>query len=404
MNLYSLLIRKVLIMSITHSVPLSAKQFTENDLAISLLYVNPQVYPGLYDNSQLREGFRYVTRKIMNIDDIIDDLDAAFNGIDIKALGQNNLTYQHQAIRANSRGENADDVDASINGAGYELCHVPVSVCRCPNGSDMRMDGRTRLTFLRSVGFKNIIVDYYESDTWEAYFIEAIKRNPPSKPRSPMKKEDIVTHCNIAIEKGWMKREPDDIIKRVRDISNCMIKSNTLDKIVHSVMYGTGHTSAVLSLNEDSAKNWLRTNGYFDNDKDNGIYYHVVSSSAWTKAIKSASDKYNDLIEDGRKVKELRVVIHTGTLEGANPATSWKGKIDAFRNGWKQDLTSIETALFTDYSRRPVIKLYGAIPAVSMLSAEYPMDRLVMFHVGQLKNKDFSEIDMEDNFIEKFMI
>lgn len=391
-------------MALVHSVPLSAKKFTQEHLDISKQYINPEVYPGLYDNAQLRKGFRYVGRKIMNIEDIIMDIEKAFEGIDIKSLGNNHFIVQSVAIRANSKGENADDVNSSINSAGFELCHIPISVANCPNGLDMILDGRTRLYYLLSLGFTNVIVDYYECDSWDTYFLEALKRNPPSKPRSPMKREDIIANCNVAVEKGWLKKERDDIIKRVMEITNGLIKNNTLEKIVHSVMYGTGHTAAVLSLTEDSATKWLRTNGYFDNEKDNGIYYHVVSASAWTKAIKSAADALDELTEMGKKVKELRVVIHTGTLEGADPAKSWKGKIDTFRRNWQSDLKNIESGFFTEYTRRPTIKLYGAIPVVSMLSAEYPMDRLVMFHVGKLKNSSFIQIDVDESLEESLLV
>jgi hypothetical protein len=48
------------------------------------------------------------------------------------------------------------------------------------------------------------------------------------------------------------------------------------------------------------------------------------------------------------------------------------------------------------------------MPAVAGLADKYPMDKLVMFHVGQLRTKTFSEIDLEANMnmvigLESFM-
>jgi hypothetical protein len=383
-------------MNIVHSVPISAKKFTQKHLELSNLYFNPSVYPGLYSNTELGDDFRYVDRRIVDINSItLDDYDI-FTDSDLKGYANNIGFTQIAAIRAHGRGENADKVDASIAAEGFELSHAPISVAQCPNKKDMILDGRTRLAQLKKLGFTNVIVDYYICNSWNAYIVEGAKRNPPAKPRSPMKKEDIITHCNVAVKNGWMKREVGEIENRIKEIAGNLINYYTKQKIIHSVMYGVGHTSSVSSFDETTASNWMKRNGYIDNDKDNGIYYKVVSASAWSKAITASADKLCEELEaNGKKVKELRIVLHTGTLDGADPSASWQGKIDSFRNGWKSDLHNIEKAFFTDSSRRATIKLYGAIPAVAELSGTYPLDRLVMFHVGKLKTMSFSEIATE---------
>jgi hypothetical protein len=53
-----------------HSVPLSAKKFTKQDLEISLKYISTDVYPGLYSDDELPKGTKFVGRKLMNINDI----------------------------------------------------------------------------------------------------------------------------------------------------------------------------------------------------------------------------------------------------------------------------------------------------------------------------------------------
>jgi hypothetical protein len=382
--------------NLVHSVPTSAKKFLQSHLDVSLLYVNPKVYPGLYDSKELHTGMKYVDRRIVPIDEIELDVGSIFTGLDLKGFGNNHFVTQNAAIRLNGRGENADAVIADINANGYELSHWPISVALCPNNEDMILDGRTRLEALKLAGFSNVIVDYYTCNSWDAYFSEALKRNPLPKPRSPMKKEDVISHCNISIERGWLKRDPVAITARVKEVAGNTISYNTLQKIIHSVMYGFSHTASVLSLDENKGASWLKQCGYIDNDKNNGIYYKVVSASAWTKAVGAAADYLCELEDNGKKVKELRIVLHTGTLDGADPVKSWQGKIDSFRDGWKNDINNIDRAFFEDSTRRDKIRLYGAIPAVGILSNVYPMDKLVMFHVGKLKDSSFTQINLDE--------
>jgi len=384
-------------MKLVHSVPMSAKKFTQEDLDISMKYVNTSVYPGLYDKKELHEGIEFDKRKIVPINTINFDISEAFIDLDLKDLLKNNFLSQPTAIRLNGRGENADEVISYIHKVGFELSHWPISIALCPDGKIYILDGRTRLEALNLCKFTNVIVDFYVCTSWRAFFAEAIKRNPPQQPRSPMKKEDIISHCGVFIEKGWLKRDYNEINTHIKQIAGDNIKNNTLQKIIHNVMNGSGYTSGVLSLSEAKAAKWLQTNGYFDNENNNGIYYIAVSASAWTKAVKQSADKLVDELEgNGKRVKELRVVLHTGTLDGADPEKSWQGKIDSFRTGWKSDIDNIEKAFFKGASRRAVIKLYGAIPAVSSLSGKWPMDKLVMFHVGTLKDSLFSEINFEE--------
>ena len=64
-------------MSITHAVPLSEKIFTQEHVEISKQYVNPKVWPGLYDNKALKINFKtlkFIDRRIMDIKDMLYDI------------------------------------------------------------------------------------------------------------------------------------------------------------------------------------------------------------------------------------------------------------------------------------------------------------------------------------------
>jgi hypothetical protein len=378
-------------MALSHSVPMSAKKFTEADRLKSLQYYSPDVWPGLY--SDLPNGMRFVGRVLIKIKDI--ELDIGIDADD-KEFHNNFFVSQSGAIRIYGVGENADDVKASLNEHGYELSHVPMSVAKI-HGKQMILDGRTRLWALKEAGFENVIVDLYEIDEWKVYYSEGLRRNPRPRPSSPMTKAEVINNCNYRIQNGWLKREWSAIIDYVNDVTDKSFKPEVCKKIAHNVMFGIGYSASVISFGKDSATAWLKRNGYIDNVNNNGIYYEVFASSAYSKAVAGAASKMLELENEGKTVKELRIVIHTGTLEGSNPIISWEDAVDSFRQGWKNDLNNIGKYFFgtTDLVSR--IKLYGVIPAVQQLAELYPMDKLVMFHIGNLKTKSFSEIRTENS-------
>lgn len=377
-------------MQLSYSVPLSAKEFTEVDRLKSLQYYNKETWPGLYTN--LPKGMRYVDRFIVKIEDIV--LDVSTDG-DAKKIYNNFFMKQSGAIRMYGVGENANEVYTSLKEHGFELSNQPISVAGI-HGFNMILDGRTRLWGLKNAGFENVIIDLYEIDEWEIYFREGLRRNSRPRPSSPMTKADVVNNCNNAIENGWLKREWDDIMAYVNDVTDKSFATNVCRKIAHNVMYGIGYSASVLTINKEVAKVWLKQNGYQDNVNNNGIYYEAFASSAYSKAVAGAAGRLAELEEEGKTVKELRIVIHTGTLEGSNPIISWEDAVDSFRRGWTDDLNHIGKYFFGADDLGSRIKLYGAIPAVVQLSQLYPMDKLVMFHVGPLKNKLFSKIRLED--------
>jgi hypothetical protein len=381
-----------------HSVPVSAKIFTPEDLELSLKYIDPDFcYPGLYKKSS--DKFYFVDRRIVDIKSIeTDPPEFAFAEQDTKQKA--NFFSQTVFVRATGRGANADYVDASIVSSGYELSHVPISVSKCPNGKLIIVDGRTRLNQLIQLGFTNVIVDYYVCTEWKEFLKTAIYRNRPDSPRSPMTKSDIINNCNGAIKMGWLKRETEEIRRYVEEITDNRIQKDVLNKIILSVQKGQGHSSDVVSFDEKSAEKFLVDNGYIDNQNNNGIYYKVYASTAWTKAFVYAAKTLQKYKTEGKNVKELRVIIHTGTLDAADPAQSWKSKIDNFRTGWKSDFNDVENSHFKDPERRSVIRLYGAIPAVTGIG--YAMDKLVMFHVSPLKDNYFHELDKPKQFFGLF--
>lgn len=378
---------------LVHSVPMSVKKFTKKDIDISKKYINPEVYPGLYGPSELPKNLKFISRQLIDIDDfLIDDEGAMDKSVPTHARhGKTNIT--NQTARANSRGEYANHVHHSLRTFGYKLDNIPMSIAVWVDGSKYMINGRTRLEELRRQDFKNIIADVYECTSWEAYHDAKQLFNVRSDPYSPHTMEDIVTTCQLAISKGWIKSTYDDILKKVNEVAPGCFLDSEVNKIVFRAMNSKSLQSTAYTTK--GAAEDLRKFGYIDNHQNNGIYYFVYSAEGSVKMIPTAAKYLSEILHD-KKVKELRIVIHTGTLQGADPEASWKSKIDNCRNAWRHYLQYIKDSYFGT-EIKDVIKLYGAMPAVASLADKYPMDKLVMFHVGQLRTKTFSEIDLEEN-------
>jgi hypothetical protein len=382
---------------IVHSVPLSAKKFTENDLEVSLKYINPEVYPGLYSKDVLPVGVTYKCRKLMNIADIRLDIPDNFDDLPEQEIEDNIL--QGGGARVAGIGGNAKNVVASIDAHGFKLSHIPISVAKGPNDKDTLVNGRTRLFKLKAAGFTTVIVDYYHADNWDSFLKMTVMTNGVEDPYSPHTKGDIIYHCNHAIKQGRLKRENNEVLARVQELAPSSFAPTTINKIVNAVLNGDSYTSTCRGFTEATATKWLKDHGYHDNEKGNGIYYKVLSTEFAKKAHTMTALFMQDDLK-GLDVKELRIVLHTGTLDAADPEVSWANKIDNFRHRWETYSEAIEKHFFDRPKVKNTIRLYGAIPAVYSLSEKYNMDYLVMFHVGKLKDYTLSEIhgaaDFED--------
>lgn len=383
---------------LVHSVPMSAKKFTQKDLEISLQYISPNVYPGLYNKDDIPVGLTYIDRQIIPIDSFLNDDEQSIDkNIASKSRHLSADEAAVQSARTNGRGEQAQKVYHSVRTFGFKLDTKPISIAIFPDGSKYLINGRTRIQELNRHSFKNIIADVYKCASYEAYHEAKQLFNVREDPYSPHTMEDVVKTVQYAIERGWIKRDYAECEKKVNKVAPGCFSPVEIGKIVARSM--AGPLASSISYTTKSAFKEIRKMGYIDNENNNGIYYFVYSSEGPVKAIPAAC-KY--LQEDlaGKKVKELRVVIHTSTLQGADPELSWKNKIDNFRTTWKNYTQYIKDAFFTkDSEFLHKIKLFGALPAVSLLASEYPMDKIVMFHVGKLKNNLFSQLSLNNGLL-----
>lgn len=388
-------------MATVHSVPMSAKKFTKRDLENSLIYVNNTVaWPGLYNNTELGKkfpGLSYVDRRIIKIKDVHYDPDTETLEkfpLEIRAVHERN-NFKMQKVRAKGRGENYPQVWESLNADGYELSHIPMSVCFLHDGTVHLMNGRTRIEELVRHGFENILADYYTCDDYFSFGKFALFSNPPESPRSPMKMEDIVTYALHEISIGRLKNNDDDVKKYIEDVTDGKASKGVVDKCLSRIR--SKDNSVSLTYTDAEARIWLKDHGYHDNMNNNGIYYYIASKESAGSSVLAAASYCKGLLEDNKKVKELRIVINPGYLPGSDAAESWKKKIDDFRNNFLKNFTVIRDHYFKEYELKNMIKVFGAIPSVNSLAHKHPLDKIVMFTTGRLKYETFAEIDTKDS-------
>lgn len=371
-------------------VPIHAKKFNSKDLELSLKYFS-QEHP-VYDN--LPDGFKYIERTIMPIDDI--------DTSDISLAGSPNSAYT-QSARSNGRGQFADDVHASIEQQGYKLDKEPISVVICPDKRKHACNGRTRLEKLQKLDFENVIVDVFETDSWDAFHVHSLQSNQLADPYSPFIVSDLEEYALNACRTGVLKIDYEEIFNKLKSIGGTSFKDQTYHKIANNVISSGDRDLKLFAHTDATAKKWLNDNGYIDNYNNNQIYYFPYASSSWSKAFVNAANYYNSLITEGKPVKELRVVIHTGILNGADGEKCWKGRIDRFRRKWFDVFETIEKVYFIESTRKTIIKLYGAIPAVSSISDEWPLSQMVQFNKGRLsKDTYFTDLDSDDSLSSLF--
>jgi len=385
-------------MSLSHAVPLSEKTFTQEHVELSKAYINPKVWPGLYNNKVLSKNFpglKFKDRRVMAIKDIIydipeDQLDqypSIMRGFAVK----NKMMVQ--SARSNGRGNKAPEVWASIRQNGYVLSHIPMAACLMMDKKVYFNDGRTRLEELIAQGFTHVLVDYYECSDWHSFVMFSLYRNPTENPRSPQTLNDVITSGINEVTTGRLKNTQSDIEHFVKTVTNDAYGSQKFGMIVQGIQAGKKSTSQ--SFKEEEAKSWLTSMGYNNNENDNGIYYLVVSIESKTSTILAAANELTRLKSIGVQVKKLRLVINPGTLKGANPEKSWKDGADSFIQTHKESLNVIKDCYFNGTKLDNIIELYGIIPSVFSLAQEYPLDKLVIFDkIFSTHQKTFQDLGL----------
>jgi len=371
-------------------VTVDTKTFTKDHLEQSTNFINPKFYPELY--KQLYGNLKFIDRRLMDINSFVLDTPTISDA-------KTNTGGVSQTARILGEGVNKDQVWSSLD-KGYILSKVPPSVVRV-NGVDYLCNGRTRHGKLILQDKTNMIVDYYEAETWDEFHFFAILSNRASEPESPHTLMDVKHYCDQAIKNGALKKDWNDISTRVNAIVDGAFSAVKKKKIVSDIYHGDNLSENFMAYDEKTSQEFLHKCGYKDNINNNGIYYVSIASSFHGKALSNAAKCYDKLTSQGKSVKELRVIVHTGTLEGEEPMACWRRRIDKFRNKWNILKNQMKAAWFTSHAKeKNVIQLYGATPACIELSHKFPMDKAVLFDKGTLKEHFFEDLDENFNPIQ----
>jgi hypothetical protein len=271
-----------------------------------------------------------------------------------------------QPIRKSGRNHKKTELAHSIS-LGWKLNLRPISVIHV-NGLLIQLDGRTRLIILfDEYRYKNAIVNVYkfvgEYETNSSLQEDAIENfglsaNEDVAPAGHNLKEDWVQIGINKIARGTLDSDYDAIESWLQNNARSFTKSKitTMASTIHQQMSNTNAGLQLIAWSDTQGENWLNLNGYY-NTKD--ILYHVVSSDFPSKAIFSSAD-----LAQKNPGKEIRVIIHTGRLEGKDAGKAFVKKVLGFQDEWYLKLSQTSFGFFSGKSPTDSpIKLFGSLPA-----------------------------------------
>jgi hypothetical protein len=328
--------------------------FTEDDLQLAKSLLNKDGSPEFYKpydgtTQSLPKGIEFVSTMLVEESTII-----------------RSGAGSRQAIRKSGLNHKKTQLAHSIS-LGWKLNLQPISVIHV-NGILIQLDGRTRLMILLDeYRCKNAIVNVYkfvgEYETNYSLQEDAIENfglnaNEDNAPAGHNLKEDWVRIGINKIARGTLDSDYDAIESWLQNNAKSFTKSKitTMTSTIHQQMSNTNAGLQLIAWTDTQGENWLKLNGY-PNTKD--VLYDVVSSDFPSKAIFSSAD-----LAQKNPGKEIRVVIHTGRLEGKDAAKAFVKKVLEFQDEWYLKLSQTSFGFFNGKSPTDSpIKLFGSLPA-----------------------------------------
>jgi hypothetical protein len=329
--------------------------FTEEDLEIAKSLLNKSANPQFYEPNDgtsytLPPGIEYVDTTI----------------IDEKALTREGTIGSSQPIRAAGGNLKRGDLARDIAENGWKLYCMPIAVI-IKNGKIVFLDGRTKDNILLGHKYLNRIVNLYkfvgehehdialQDDAIEDFGLEG---NEEKFIAGHNVQEDFVQIALRKIERGTLKLEKNEILSWVNSRAKSFSKQKRED-MASRIYHHTAGTNAglnVISWTSEEAQVWLKSNNYINNNK---VIYLVQSAEMTSKAFFAACAL---VVENPDK--EIRLVIHTGTLTGWDRPKRYVEKILKFRKDFLLKLSQTSYGFFGGHRFNfDNIKLYGALPA-----------------------------------------
>lgn len=295
--------------------------------------------------------------------------------IDIKDIISNNIFFSQTARL--TRNPEMQNIQEDIKANGYSLTELPIMVMRMSNGKFVVLEGRTRLEILIGLGMTNIIADVFEETTEANALRFAVSQNAQKKPYGEASFKDVYKAVMTLIRMNEVdKKSPhfeDLVFHEVMKITT-KLKPGQINQIVNEAKNLAAGEESIISFPQGmGARDWLTKHNYVDT---RGIKYIAVGTFE-DKVIRSMIRQIPDM---DPTVKEVRLVIHGGTLNANDPEGDWIKRCRDFPDTFKKTLKDISKVFFGGVPLKlDRIKLYGAIPMVKSLEHQYPMGELYLF-------------------------
>ena len=325
------------------------KTFTDKHLEISKQLVNEQTNPDLFG-----KHFKFGEDKGRSL-------------VPIKDVSWLTTSRFSQYSRASGGNPKYKEIKNDILEHGYKLNKEPIALWH-KAGALYPLTGHTRKEILSEYNMTNIIANVYTMNENNASLCGLVF-NRPEEPKAPFTMIDVQNEIKHAIDEGWIKHTGDDDKFR-KDINDRIdmicgptgFTDNKKNYIVFAILnqYNDkkkGAKEIIAWLNSTAIKLWMDQNNYIDTDE---VIYMVTSFSQVSKAIFRAAE-----LSIENSDKEIRVVAHTGVLDGYDLKKCFDERVSDFRELWYDKLTAVRSSYFNNTPlRTDKILLWGYLPAM----------------------------------------
>jgi len=350
--------------------------------------------------------------------------------IDRVNIADINMTgmFTSQGVRAGGKNPKFKQIAQDIREFGFKLMHPAICLFRMPNGELIPMNGRTRLEILvHQHNFTNIIAIIYEAKP--EYIVNGkisdevlddlsqfgLLANSHSDPQGDLQLEDVYLEVCNAIDRKWIEDtvnppgSADYLVKQVTERVNAVcgegcFSQGKRSRLIFRILNTNNPNFVVKSwTSKGLPQQWLKKNGYknvkptFTLDEDGnevvdkrGIMYVCLSSATASKGIISAASTAFEF-----KNYDIKIIVHTGTLEGYDLEECYENKVQAFRDFYNESLLEMGYGYFNRKSatKRP-IELLGALPAVGSYFAEDPRCEKLVKYVPKTLLNDMTGLEV----------
>ena len=352
--------------------------FTENQAKINRETVSEGAYPHLYGD-EIPPEIRIDQRSVLIRADSVES----------NVLGATDINI----ARSEDGNPKLPAIRNGIISFGFKLKHPPIAIFRKSNGKLYKINGKTRFTILVDEwNYEWIIVDIYEAN--EGYLKDDIdyalhifgqSANIEDDPSGDTSIEDLFHGCNIAIHRGWIDKDDNDV-PEWDSIETHLIKVCRNNKLTPVTMSGLiarviGQYDEIVTGKRywesvGKVQEFITSGGYMNfkkitpqkDENENvirkGIKYLVFETSEYRRAFPAATtwaSKNPDY--------EVRIVYYRQYMKAYDTATNWTETLDRNVLHWENSISQVGDVYFSSKAKRQTKRcyIYGAVPSLKSM-------------------------------------